>query len=73
MSQLGDIDQMAVHTLNFNASYSFNRHLSARLQVSDLLNRAIVFKQEVPKTGEYVEVERFKEGTAFEIGISYNF
>ena len=73
VSQLGDIDQMAVHTLNFNASYSFNRHLSARLQVSDLLNRAIVFKQEVPKTGEYVEVERFKEGTAFEVGISYNF
>ncbi len=73
VSQLGDIDQMAVHTLNFNAGYSFNRHFSARLQVSDLLNRAIVFKQEVPKTGEYVEVERFKEGTAFEVGISYNF
>ena len=73
VSQLGDIDQMAVHTLNFNASYSFNRHFSARLQVSDLLNRAVVFKQEVPKTGEYVEVERFKEGTAFEVGVSYNF
>lgn len=73
VSQLGDIDQMAVHTLNFNASYNFNSHFTAKLQVSDLLNRAIVFKQEVPKTGEYVEVERFKEGTGFEVGISYNF
>ena len=73
VSQLGDIDQMPVHTLNFNAGYSFSRHFSAKLQVTDLLNRAIVFKQEVPKTGEYVEVERFKEGTAFEVGVSYNF
>ena len=73
VSQLGDIDQMPVHTLNFNASYSFNRHFSAKVQVNDLLNRAIVFKQEVPKTGEYIEVERFKEGTSFEVGVSYNF
>lgn len=73
VSQLGDIDQMAVHTLNFNASYNFSRHFSAKLQVTDLLNRAVVFKQEVPKTGEYIEVERFKEGTGFEVGVSYNF
>ena len=71
VSQLGDIKQEAVHTINFNAGYNFNSKLSLKLQVNDLLGRDVVFKQEVPVTGEKVEVERFKEGTNFEIGINY--
>ena len=71
VSQLGDIKQEAVHTINFNAGYNFNNKLSLKLQVNDLLGRDVVFKQEVPVTGEKVEVERFKEGTNFEIGINY--
>ena len=71
VSQLGDIKQEAVHTINFNAGYNFNSKLSLKLQVNDLLGQDVVFKQEVPVTGEKVEVERFKEGTNFEIGINY--
>ena len=71
VSQLGDIKQETVHTINFNAGYNFNSKLSLKLQVNELLGRDIVFKQEVPVTGEKVEVERFKEGTNFEIGINY--
>lgn len=44
-----------------------------KFQVNDLLNRAVIFKQEVPKTGQTVEVERYKKGANFEIGASYNF
>lgn len=73
ISGLGDVKQQAVHTLNFNAGYSFNKHFSMKLQVNDLLNRAVIFKQEVPKTGQKIEVERYKKGTNFEIGASYNF
>ncbi|WP_373721224.1 TonB-dependent receptor [Bacteroides heparinolyticus] len=70
---LGDVKQQAVHTLNFNASYSFSKRFSIKLQLDDLLNRTVVFKQEVPSTGQTIEVERYKRGTGIEIGASYNF
>lgn len=73
ISGLGDVKQQSVHTLNFNAGYNFNKHFSMKFQMNDLLNRAIVFKQDVPKTGQTIEVERYKRGTSFEIGASYNF
>ncbi|WP_018668763.1 TonB-dependent receptor [Bacteroides gallinarum] len=71
VSKLGDIKQQTLHTLNFSAGYDINKHFSLKLQVNDLLNRDIIFKQEVPATGQEVEVERYKKGTGFEIGISY--
>ena len=70
---LGDVKQQAVHTLNFNANYSFSKRFSIKLQLDDLLNRAVTFKQEVPSTGRNIEVERYKRGTAIEIGASYKF
>lgn len=73
ISGLGDVKQQSVHTLNFNTSYSFNKQFSVKLQVNDLLNQDIIFKQEVPKTGQTIEVERYKKGINFEIGASYVF
>ena len=66
-----DIKQQTLHTLNFSAGYDINSHFSLKLQVNDLLNRAVIFKQEVPSTGEEVEVERYKKGANLEIGFSY--
>ena len=71
VSKLGDIKQQTLHTLNFSAGYDINSHFSLKLQVNDLLNRAVIFKQEVPFTGEEVEVERYKKGANLEIGFSY--
>ena len=71
VSKLGDIKQQTLHTLNFSAGYDINRHFSLKLQVNDLLNRAVIFKQEVPSTEEEVEVERYKKGANLEIGFSY--
>ena len=62
ISGLGDIKQQPVHTLNFTGSYRFNRRFAVKLQVNDLLNQDILFKQEVPTTGDKVEVERFRKG-----------
>lgn len=73
ISGLGDVKQQAVHTLNLAAGYTFNKHFSMKLQLNDLLNRDILFKQEVPNTGQTIEVERYKRGTSFEIGASYAF
>ena len=72
ISGLGDIKQQPVHTLNFTGSYRFNRRFAVKLQVNDLLNQDILFKQEVPTTGDKVEVERFRTGTGFEVGFSYD-
>lgn len=72
ISGLGDVKQQPVHTMNFVGNFKFNEKVAVKLQINDLLNQPVVFKQEVPSTGEKVEVERFKRGTNFEIGITYN-
>ena len=69
----GNIKQQTLHTMDFIASYAINKHLSLRLQMKDLLNNTIRFKQELPATGQKVEVESFRPGTSAEIGVSYRF
>ena len=69
----GNIKQQTLHTMDFIASYAINKHLSLRLQMKDLLNSTIRFKQELPTTGQKVEVESFRPGTNAEIGVSYRF
>ena len=73
VSQLGDIKQQAVHTLNFNANYNINERLGLRLLVNNLFGRDMVYVHDVPFTGQTVEVERFKRGANFEIGVNYKF
>ena len=73
VSGLGDVKQQTVHTLNLNIGYELGKHWSFKLQGKDLLNRAVVFKQDVPSTGEEVEVERYKRGASFDMGFNYKF
>ena len=54
----GNIKQQTLHTMDFIASYAINKHR---------------FKQELPATGQKVEVESFRPGTSAEIGVSYRF
>lgn len=70
---LGDVKQDALHSLNFNAGFTINKHFGLKFQMTDLLNRDVVFRQDVPKDGgRKVEVERYKKGMGFEVGFSYN-
>ena len=71
ISGLGDEMQEAVHTLDFVASYKINQHFSLKLQLTDLLNQDIVFKQET-QNGRKLEVERYERSTGIEIGFAYN-
>ena len=73
MSQLGDIKQLSVHTLNFSFSYDINDDFSLKMRMKDLLGSVMVFVQEVPVTGQILEVERFEEGSSFELGVNYKF
>ena len=69
---LGDVKQMPVHTLDFNGAYNFNEHLSLKFAFKNLLDSTIRFTQDIPNAGRTVEVEQWKVGTGFEIGISWS-
>lgn len=73
ISGLGDVTQRPVHTLNFSAAYRFSARAELKMQLTDLLNRALVFEQEVPQTNRTVVVERYRRGTGFEIGLNLKF
>lgn len=68
---LGDVEQDALHTLNFVGSFRMNNHFTLKWKVNDLLGSTARFRQDVPDTGEKVTVESYKPGTHAEIGISY--
>ena len=69
---LGDVKQLPVHTLDFAGSYSFNGHFSIKLAFKNLLDSTIRFRQDIPNAGRTVNVEQWKLGSGFEIGISYS-
>lgn len=73
ISGLGDVTQRPVHTLNFSAAYRFSARAELKMQLTDLLNRTLVFEQEVPQTNRTVVVERYRRGTGFEIGLNLKF
>ena len=71
ISGLGDEKQDALHSLDFVTTLKINKHLNFKLQVNDLVNHDVVFRQEI-KNGNKVEVERYKRGTGFEFGVTYS-
>lgn len=73
ISGLGDITQRPVHTLDMAASYRFCERTELKLQLTDLLNRPLIFEQDVPQTGRSIEVERYRTGMGFELGIALKF
>ena len=73
ISGLGDITQRPVHTLDMAASYRFGERTELKLQLTDLLNRPLIFEQDVPQTGRSIEVERYRTGIGFELGIAFKF
>ena len=73
ISGLGDVKQRTMHTLDFAASYRFNRLFEVKLQLENLLDQSYVFDQEVPQAGTTVEVERYRPGPGFKVGLSIRF
>ncbi|MDR3119533.1 MAG: TonB-dependent receptor [Mediterranea sp.] len=69
--ETGNVVQKPLHTLDFISNCIISRRFSAKLQVKNLLNNAILFEQDIPKTGSKVIVERFKPGINAEIGFTY--
>ncbi|MGM9769023.1 MAG: carboxypeptidase-like regulatory domain-containing protein [Candidatus Cryptobacteroides sp.] len=71
LSGLGDVKQMPFHSLDFNAVWSFNTRLSLNLGFKNILCSKTRFRQDVPQTGETVDIEGWDEGAGFSIGINW--
>ncbi len=67
----GDIYQMAVHTLNFNASFSITKSLQLTAQLTNLLDREELYEQEINGTFQIVESHDY--GIGGKIGVSLRF
>ncbi len=67
----GDIYQMAMHTVNFNASYAISKNLSVSAQLTNLLNQDELYKQEI--SGTNVVVESHSYGVGGSVGVSLKF
>lgn len=72
LSGLGDIMQMPFHSLDFNASWAFDSHLSVSLSLKNILDSSASFRQEIPQTGEVVDIEGWSIGRGFSIGLKWN-
>lgn len=73
VSGLGNVIQDGLHTLDFIASYNLGEHCSFKLQLSNLLNSTVSFRQEVPSQNTWIYVEKYRPGIGAEIGFSYSF
>ena len=71
LSGLGDVRQMPFHSLDFNCSFAFNTNLSLTLSLSNILDSRDRFKQDIPQTGEIVDVEGWRSGRGFSLGIKW--
>lgn len=71
LSGLGDVKQMPFHSLDFNAVWSFNKKLSLNIGFKNMLFSKTRYRQEIPQTGQTVEIEGWNEGAGFSIGLNW--
>lgn len=70
---LGDVTQQPFHSLDFAGSYDFNEHFSLKVGIKNILNSSVKYIQDIPDADRTVEVEGWRIGTGFELGLSYDF
>lgn len=68
-----DIMEEGVPTLDFAASYSFNRNLSVKLNAANLLNAPYRLSRKSSVTDDKVVLNEFKKGQKISLGVSYDF
>lgn len=71
LSGLGDVKQMPFHSLDFNAVWSFTERWSLNLSLRNILCSKTLLRQDIPMTGETVDIEGWNEGAGFSLGISW--
>ena len=69
---LGDVRQRPFHSLDFNFAYSFDGHFSLNFSLTNILDSAVHLVQDIPNADRTVDVEKWRIGRGFGIGISYS-
>ncbi len=67
-----DIVEEGVPTLNFAASYKFNKHFSLKAKAANLVNAPFRLTRE-SSSGEKITLNEYRKGQNLSIGISYEF
>ncbi|MGI6572492.1 MAG: TonB-dependent receptor domain-containing protein [Fermentimonas sp.] len=68
-----DIVEEGVPSMNFVLSYNFNRHFSAKLNCSNILNDPYRLTRESVGESEKVILDEYKKGQNISLGLSYEF
>lgn len=68
-----DIVEEGVPTLDFAASYKFNKHFGVKLNMSNLLNASYRLTRESSTTNKKELLNEFKKGQNISLGINYDF
>lgn len=68
-----DIMEEGVATLDFAASYKFNKHFSLKAKASNLLNPTYRLTRKSSSSSESLVLNEFKKGQNISVGVSYEF
>lgn len=68
-----DIVEEGVATLDFTASYKFDKHFSLKIKASNLLNPAYRLTRGNSSSDDNVILNKFKKGQNISLGVSYEF
>lgn len=66
-----NIVEEGLPTLDFAASYKFNKHFTLKTKASNLLNPSYRLSRASSSTGEKIILNEFKKGQNISVGISY--
>lgn len=72
LSGLGDVMQRPLHELDFNASYPLLKNLFLSISFGNILDIPVRFTQDIPSTKENVDIEGWRLGRSFKLGIKWN-
>lgn len=67
-----DIIEEGVPTLDFTASYKFDKHFSAKIKAANLFDASYRLTRETT-SGEKIVLNEYKKGQSISVGLSYEF
>ena len=73
VSGLGNVIQEGLHTMDFVATYNIGEHCSLSIELDNILNSTVSFRQEVISRNTWIYVEKYRPGIGAQIGFAYKF
>lgn len=68
---LGDVKQLPFHSLDLSGSYEINSHFSLSFSLKNILDSTAKYRQDVPNSDTTVDIEAWRTGLGFGLGITW--